>query len=82
MELREIFVTALAIMDERGRSAGGSEILWTRDWERLRGLLLEGLDLIDEVEEIVGLVSKHGDPVIIDRGLDDGAYARGHRGCR
>lgn len=57
MTLHEIFVTALAIMDEKGGSQaqGGYEMLWTRDWEWLRGLLLDGLSRVKAIEEIMDI---------------------------
>lgn len=43
MEIREALKTAIAIMDEKGRSDGNNRMLWARDWEHLRELLIVGL---------------------------------------
>lgn len=44
MEAREVLKAAIAIIDEKGRSDGNNRMLWARDWECLRALLLTSLE--------------------------------------
>lgn len=63
MEIRKALKTAIAIMDDKGRSDGENKMLWERDWKYLRELLLTSLDSIVDDSDVVIAVEQNIDVV-------------------